>query len=138
MVGGLRRNQIANQSPMHSGAFREFNSCGDNPLVCSADQDDHFGIEPVAQERRYLSAWKIILRSWRLDPQVVARDGISRSLSVFTRPESAHVPDMSGALTETENVAKSRNWMVEPDGIEPTTSSMPLQWQVYRNLSTSS
>jgi hypothetical protein len=93
-------------------SFSEFNSCGDNPSFRIANQDDHFGIEPVSRERRYILARKIILRSWRPDPEVVAGDRISRSLSVFARPQSAHVPDMSGTLAETESAVKSRSWVV--------------------------
>ena len=35
--------------------------------------------------------------------------------------------EVSESSMKSENVEKSMTWMVEPDGIEPTTSSMPLK-----------
>ena len=50
-----------------------------------------------------------------------------RTTLLDRRRLTRRITDMSGLFRRRENIEKSREWMVEPDGIEPTTSSMPLK-----------
>ena len=63
--------------------------------------------------------------AWRTEAGTAAKGRISQSLWDFLCTLGAHVSDMSGTFRETENRAISTNGLVEPDGIEPTTSLMP-------------
>jgi hypothetical protein len=62
----------------------------------------------------------------RLSPNWRTKSPILESLPRAFWRNTLLIPDMSGTLREAKNAAKTRSSLVEPDGIEPTTSSMPL------------
>ena len=64
---------------------------------------------------------------WRRGAVKALRAANSASPHPNPRALSAQASEMSDGLRDTDKLGKSGVWVVEPDGIEPTTSSMPLK-----------